>query len=99
MKARATTMPRMPIGTFTKKIQFQLMSCVITPPTIGPNASASAEVPAQMPIAVPRWRGGKAAIRIDSVAGFIMAAPTPCAVRAAISDSARWPGRTTATRR
>ena len=44
----------MPTGMLMKKIQLQLMSCVSTPPTMGPKASASAAVPAQMPIAVPR---------------------------------------------
>ena len=69
-----------------KKIQLQLTFSVRRPPTIGPIASASAETPAQMPIAVPRWRGGKVAVMIDSVAGFISAAPMPCTVRAAMSD-------------
>jgi hypothetical protein len=41
-----------------------------------------------MPIAVPRCRGGNVAVMIDSVAGFISAAPTPWMVRAAISASA-----------
>ena len=50
-------------------------------------ARASAEVPAQMPIAVPRWRGGNVAAMIESVAGFIRAAPAPCRTRAAISSS------------
>ncbi len=54
---------------------------------IGPRASAIAETPTQIPIAIPRWRGGKAAVMIDSVAGFISAAPTPCTARAAISTS------------
>ena len=40
-----------------------------------------------MPIAVPRCRGGKVAAMIESVAGFISAAPAPCATRAAISMS------------
>ena len=71
-----------------KKIQLQWMSCVSSPPTMGPNASASADTPAQMPIAVPRWRGGNVAVMIESVAGFISAAPTPCTVRAAISEVA-----------
>ncbi len=53
----------------------------------GPIASARAEMPAQIPIAVPRCRGGKVAAMIESVAGFISAAPTPCAMRAAISMS------------
>ncbi len=40
-----------------------------------------------MPIAVPRCRGGNVAAMIESVAGFISAAPAPCATRAAISIS------------
>ena len=69
-----------------KKIQFQLTCSVIRPPTSGPIASASAETPAQIPIAVPRWRGGKVAVMIESVAGFISAAPTPCTTRARDQD-------------
>ena len=53
----------------------------------GPIASASAEVPAQIPIAVPRWRGGNVTAMIDSVAGFISAAPT--ALRDARGDQRR----------
>ena len=41
-----------------------------------------------MPIAVPRCRGGNVAVMIDSVAGFISAAPTPCTTRAPISTLA-----------
>ena len=72
----------------TKKIQLQPMRSVRIPPTIGPIASESAETPAQMPIAVPRCRAGKVAVMIDSVAGFSSAAPTPCTLRAAISEPA-----------
>src|SRR6266540_2268621 len=50
-----------------KKIQFQLMCSVITPPTSGPIASASADTPAQIPIAVPRWRGGNVTVMIERV--------------------------------
>ena len=64
------------------------MCSVMTPPTSGPNASAIAETPAQMPIAVPRWQGGNVAVMIDSVAGFVNAAPTPCATRAPIRSVA-----------
>ncbi len=56
------------------------------PPTSGPIASASAETPAQIPIAIPRCRGGNVAEMIASVAGFISAAPTPWTMRHAISD-------------
>ena len=48
----------------------------------GPIASAIAETPAQMPIAMPRCRGGKVAVMIPSVAGFMIAAPTPWTTRA-----------------
>ncbi len=50
-------------------------------------ARASAEVPAQIPIAVPRCRGGNVAAMIESVAGFISAAPAPWTTRAPISIS------------
>ncbi len=74
-----------PTGTLTKKIQCQLRCSVRRPPTSGPIASASAAVPAQIPIAIPRSLGGKVAAMIESVAGFISAAPAPCTTRAAIS--------------
>ena len=71
-----------------KKIQFQLQCSVMRPPTRGPIASAIAETPAQIPIAMPRCRGGKVAVMIDSVAGFMSAAPAPCTTRAPISQPA-----------
>ena len=71
-----------------KKIQFQLRLSTIRPPASGPIASASAETPAQMPIARPRSRGGKVAVMIESVAGFISAAPTPWTARAPIRKEA-----------
>ena len=85
MKMNAATMPAIPIGTLMKKTQLQLACSVSRPPMSGPIASAMAETPAQMPIAIPRWRGGNVAVMIDSVAGFISAAPIPCTVRAPIS--------------
>ena len=41
-----------------------------------------------MPIAVPRCRGGKVAVMIPSVAGFMIAAPMPWTVRAPIRKPA-----------
>ena len=87
MSKRAATTPRTPIGTLMKKIQLQWIS-VKRLPTIGPTASASAETPAQTPIAVPRCRGGKVAVMIESVAGFIRAAPMPWTARAVIKSVA-----------
>ena len=77
MKRKLATIARIPTGTLMKKIQLQSTCSVMRPPTSGPIASASAETPAQMPIAVPRCCGGKVAAMIESVAGFISAAPTP----------------------
>ena len=71
-----------------KKIQLQLICSVMIPPTSGPIASASAETPAQMPIAIPRCRGGNVAVMIESVAGFMIAAPRPWTTRAPISKPA-----------
>ena len=77
-------MPTIPTGTFTKKIQLQSIFSVRIPPTSGPIASAIADVPAQIPIAIPRCRGGNVAVMMPSVAGFMIAAPTPCTTRAPI---------------
>ena len=51
------------------------------PPSSGPAASARAETPAQVPIALPRSWAGKALVMIESVAGIISAAPTPWTTR------------------
>ena len=71
-----------------KKIQLQSMCSVSNPPMRGPIASANAETPTQMPIAIPRCRGGNVAVMIENVAGFISAAPTPWTIRAPIRKSA-----------
>ena len=75
MTTRAATIAKIPIGTLMKKIQLQSACSASNPPVIGPSASATADTPTQMPIAVPRWRSGNVAVMIDSVAGFIIAAP------------------------
>jgi hypothetical protein len=54
MSSKLAAIAITPIGTLTKKIQLQLMCSVSRPPTSGPIASASAETPAQIPIAMPR---------------------------------------------
>ena len=77
-----------PIGTLMKKIQFQEMCSVMIPPSSGPIASAIAETPAQIPIAVPRSFTAKVAEMIERVAGIISAAPTPWTARAPISSGA-----------
>ena len=61
---------------------------MMIPPSSGPIASAIAETPAQIPIAVPRSRAWNVAEMIESVAGIISAAPTPWTARAEISSGA-----------
>jgi len=70
-------------GRLRKKIARQLTDSVSSPPRTGPMASASADTPAQVPIALPRSCGGKALVMIDSVAGIISAAPMPWIARPA----------------
>ena len=69
-----------------KKIARQETASVRKPPSTGPIASASAETPAQVPIAIPRCLGGKALVTIDRVAGIIRAPPTPWTTRLTTSD-------------
>jgi len=64
------------------------MCSVMSPPSSRPIASAIADTPAQMPIAVPRSRAAKVAEMIESVAGIINAAPIPWTARAPISSGA-----------
>ena len=70
-----------------KKIACQPTCSVRKPPTTGPIERASAETPAQVPIALPRSEAGKAWVTMERVAGIISAAPTPWTAREAISIS------------
>ena len=74
-------------GTLRKKIDCHETFSTRKPPTTGPIASAIALTPAHVPIALPRSCGGKALEMIDSVAGIMNAAPTPCAARPATSQA------------
>ena len=74
-------------GRLMKKIDCHETCSTSTPPSTGPIASASAETPAHVPIARPRSCGGKTFVMIDSVAGIMSAAPTPCAARPPISQA------------
>ncbi len=68
-------------GRFRKKIDCQLTLSTRKPPRTGPIASASADTPAHVPIALPRSAAGNALVMIDSVAGIIIAEPMPCIAR------------------
>src|SRR5260370_42097690 len=74
-----------PMGTFTQKIQCQPSVWVMSPPTIGPDATASPPMPPQMPTMGPRFSGGKAVVRMVRLKGMTLAAPMPCTTGAAMS--------------
>ena len=57
------------------------------PPTRGPLATARPVIALKMPIAAPRFSGGKAALSRARPSGMISAAPAPWSARAAISVS------------
>ena len=77
-----------PSGTLSQKIQCQSIVCVITPPTIGPSATARPASPPYTPTIIPRFSGGNAVVRIVRLSGSTTAAPSPCTVRATISSEA-----------
>ena len=74
-------------GTLIRKIDCQETFSTRKPPTTGPIARAIALAPAQVPIALPRSSGGNVFVMIESVAGIISAAPTPCIARPAMSHT------------
>src|SRR3954452_13840020 len=73
-------------GRLRKKIARQETYSVSAPPTAGPSASASADTPAQVPIARPRSCGGKVLEMIERVPGIMNAPPTPWIARPATSQ-------------
>jgi hypothetical protein len=86
--SRAPTAAARPIGTFTQKIQCQSRPWVTAPPMSGPLATASPAMPPQMPTTVPRRSGGNAEVSSVSPSGMMIAAPSPCTPRQAISTPA-----------
>jgi hypothetical protein len=75
-----------PIGTLTQKIHSQLSPSTTAPPTSGPAATEMPVIALKIPIAAPRFSGGKAAVRSARPSGISSAAPAPWAARAAISQ-------------
>ena len=76
-----------PMGTFTKKIHFQPMPEVMTPPRTGPTATAAPVTAPNTPKAVPRSRPWKACASSASEVANIIAPPVPCTARARLSIS------------
>ena len=86
MRVSTSGIASSPIGTLIQKIHCQLIPPTIAPPTSGPTATATPVMALKIPIAAPRFSGGKAALRSASATGVSSAAPAPCAARAAISQ-------------
>jgi hypothetical protein len=84
-RAGASATTASPTGTLTQKIHCQPMPSTIAPPISGPSAAAIPAIAPHMPIAAPRRWTGKASLISVSVSGNAIAAPAPCATRAAIS--------------
>src|SRR4051812_37827732 len=82
----ARTSPARPTGTLTKKIHSQLSRSVSTPPSRTPATAPTAPTAPQAPSAVLRsLPSANVVVRIESAAGVISAAPSPCRARAPIS--------------
>ncbi len=81
-----------PSGRLIVKAHRQLYEVASQPPSSGPTAAIPPIIDPQMPNATARSRPVKTVFTVDSVAGMIIEAPTPCAKRAAIS-SAPFPAR------
>src|SRR5205085_1119433 len=75
---RASTIASAQSGTFSQNTERQPRPDTRAPPITGPDTRASAETPAQTPIAWARSRAsGKAWLTIASEVGSRAAAPTP----------------------
>jgi hypothetical protein len=76
-----------PIGTFTQNTDRQPTSLTSTPPTTGPQAAASPNIPLQIPSARARSRASVNVFRtIDRDTGTSIDPPSACSMRRATSD-------------
>ena len=73
-----------------KNIHSQPTYCVSIPPNVGPMALATPFIAPQTPMASPRCCGGTATTRMARLTGTMIAPPTACSARKAISRS-MWP--------
>ena len=85
-RRRATSSPRSPSGTLTKKIQRQPSASVMRPPRVGPAVTPSETITAFMPSAWPRWLVGNTSTIRARAGAKISAAPMPWIARATTSS-------------
>ncbi len=89
MKYQPPTRPNTTTGTLTRNTDPHQKCCSSQPPAMGPTAMPMPETPAQMPMALARSLGSvKVLVRIERVAGMMMAPPTPMSDRVAMSCDA-----------
>ena len=80
-----------PIGRFTRKIQFQAKAFVSTPPSRTPRVPPPETTKPNTPIAFARSAGSvKSLISSASAIAETMAPPTPCTARATISQASEF---------
>ena len=79
-----------PMGTFRKNTDCHPRCSTISPPTVGPRASARPDIPAHRPMARARSCGGNVTVMIDRVPGMRSAAPIPWMARNAMSCPVPW---------
>ncbi len=76
----------MPSGTLTKKIARQPSPAISRPPSEGPRAVPIADIVPSSPMALPVLAFGTVSPTNAMVRAIMIAAPRPCAARAAISS-------------
>ena len=86
MRPRTSGIAASPIGTLSQKIHCHASVSVTAPPSTGPATTARPVIAPNTPSAHARRSGGNAALSSASDSGAIIAAPTPCTARAAISQ-------------
>jgi hypothetical protein len=88
MSRTARTAATTPIGTLMKKIQCQLIPCVSTPPASSPTEPPAEATKLYTPIAFACSRGsGNIVTIMPRITAEVIAPPTPCTNRAAISTT------------
>src|SRR5579884_4322746 len=76
------------MGRLMKKIQRQLATARIKPPSTGPSTLPAPQVTELKPIAFPRSSPGKTSVMIAIELAVSMAPPIPCTTRAPIKKAA-----------
>src|ERR1700730_6389622 len=87
-KSVTSAMPRIPSGTFTKKIQRQEKYVVMKPPMGGPSTGPSCAGTCRYAMVRTSCERSTLRNRTSRPTGTIMAPPKPCSTRAAVSSTA-----------